>query len=103
MQRLSKTKAPCSDVAAREVRANDGDVTRIVEGLLDVLGQHDAHPDQGVLSLVAAFMQAADRVLELSTPDDAEHNRAALLGLLDRARGYLDAWPQRIPTGWTVH
>lgn len=79
------------------------DIARIVEDVLAAVGRHDAEPTDGVLSLLTALMQAADRVLEMSTPEDTEHNRAALLAMLDHGRRFVDGWPHRTPQTWSVH
>jgi hypothetical protein len=113
MQKRIKGKAsdePAVSMQATEDEATaDGeefagqDIAQLVEGLLAVLGHHDAAATDGVLSLLTAFMQAADRVMQVSTPEETEQNRAALLGMLDHAKRFVDGWPHRTPEGWRVH
>jgi hypothetical protein len=79
------------------------DVALLVEHIFDLLGKHQADPTDGVLSLLTAFMQGSDRVLTLSTPEETESNRAALLSMLDHARAHLAEWPQHTPETWQVH
>lgn len=83
---------------------DDGyDIAHLVEELFGVLERNDAPASDGVLSLLTALMQAADRVMELSTPEEAEGNRAELLSLLDRVHEFVDRWPHRTPSSWRVH
>jgi hypothetical protein len=79
------------------------DISIIVGDVLDVLRRHDADANEGVLSLLTALVQAATRVMESSTPEDTEHNRAALLAMIDHGRRFVDGWPQQTPQGWSVH
>lgn len=79
------------------------DIARIVEGLLGVLARHDAEPSEGMLSLLTALMQAADRIMEQSTPEETEGNRAALISMLDHAKSFVEGWPQSTPVSWTIH
>ncbi|HEY3382452.1 MAG TPA: hypothetical protein VGK32_11830 [Vicinamibacterales bacterium] len=78
-------------------------VADMVEGLFDLLASYQAEPNEGVLSLLTAFLHGAHRVLEASAAEDAEHNRAALLALLDQARRAIEEWPQETPEHWSVH
>jgi hypothetical protein len=85
--------------------ANDEghDIAIIVEDVLDVLRRHDADANEGVVSLLTALVQAANRVLEASTPEETEHNRTALLTMFEHGRRFVDGWPQQTPNGWSVH
>lgn len=84
-------------------RPEGHDVSTMVEGILDVLERHEADANDGVLSLLTALMQAADRLLDASTPDEMSHNREALLGMMDHARKFVDTWPHHTPARWRVH
>ncbi|HSK09851.1 MAG TPA: hypothetical protein VK911_09750 [Vicinamibacterales bacterium] len=79
------------------------EVSDIVEGLLGVLERHEADANNGMVSLMTALMHAADRLLDVSTPEETERNRQALLGMLDHARRFVEAWPHETPTRWSVH
>ncbi len=106
MQKPPKGKmvvTPAQPVPPPSTIVDRADLTRMVEGLLDVLGRHEADPTDGVLSLLTALMQAADRVLEFSTPEETEHNRDALVSMLDHARQFVESWPDRTPDHWRVH
>ncbi len=103
MEKRSKTKAPTATFPSITAASDGHDISRLVEGLLAVLGRHEAEPDEGVLSLLTAFMQAADRVMEASSPEETEHNRAALAAMLDHGRRFIETWPQHTPLGWRVH
>jgi len=48
-------------------------------------------------------MQAADRLLDVSTPVETAHNREALLGMIDHARKFVESWPHETPAHWRVH
>ena len=101
---MSKPKADFPVVEGAEpVQLDRNDLALMVEGIFDVLGRHQADPTDGVLSLLTALMQGGDRVLALSTPEETEHNRAALLAMLDHARNHLATWPHQTPQGWRVH
>jgi hypothetical protein len=109
MQKRTKAKVTVAEekFALPEVPATEAepgsDIGRIVEGLLGVLARHDAEPSEGMLSLLTALMQAADRIMEQSTPEETEGNRAALLSMLDHARRFVEGWPQSTPVSWTIH
>ncbi|HOC19426.1 MAG TPA: hypothetical protein PKK95_14225 [Vicinamibacterales bacterium] len=89
--------------AARDEAHEGSDVSTMVEGILDVLERHEADANQGVLSLLTAFMQAADRLLDVSTPEEMAHNREALLGMMDHAKKFVESWPHQTPAHWRVH
>ncbi len=78
-------------------------VAETVEQLLQVLEQNHAEPDEGMLSLVAAFTQTAHRVLDGSDPEDIERNRESLLGMLDEARRTIELWAAPPGGLWRVH
>lgn len=103
MQKRDKGKNASQVAPPPHATEGATDIGRIVEDILDVLSRHDAEPTDGVLSLLTAFMQASHRVMEVSTPEEAEQNRAALVGMLEHGKRYVDSWPQRTPAGWTVH
>lgn len=84
-----------------EARATE--IAAMVEGLLGVLDQSEADANQGVVSLLTALMQAADRLLDLSTPEETAYNREALLGMIDHARKFVENWPHHTPARWRVH
>jgi hypothetical protein len=67
------------------------DVAAMIEALLDVLERHQAGPNEGVLALMTSFIQGASRILELSSLEDAEHNRESLLAMLEHARRMIDS------------
>ncbi|RPJ70596.1 MAG: hypothetical protein EHM24_15090 [Acidobacteria bacterium] len=90
-------------MACQDLAAEHRNLAMMVEGILDVLQRHEADPNEGALSLLTAFMQAADRVLELSTPEETEHNRAALVSMVEHAQQFIAAWPHRTPDSWRVH
>jgi hypothetical protein len=77
-------------------------VADTVELLLEVLARHEAEPNEGMLSLIAAFTQTSRRVLDTSAPEDAEHNREGLLDMVDEARRAIETWSVA-ETGWRVH
>ena len=79
------------------------DVETMIEALLEVLENHQADPDEGVLALMTSFVQGASRILELSTIEDAEHNRESLLAMLEHARRAIDTWSVGAPTSGYVH
>ncbi len=89
--------------ALRDGAPEGNDVSTLVEGILDVLERNEADPNEGVLSLLTALMQAADRLLDASTPDEMSHNREALLGMMDHARKFVETWPHHTPARWRVH
>jgi len=91
------------DATSQDISPDQRDLAGMVEGILDVLQRHEADPNEGALSLLTAFMQAADRVLELSTPEETEHNRAALASMVEHAQQFIAAWPLRTPESWRVH
>jgi hypothetical protein len=76
---------------------NRSDVSTMIDALLDVLERHEARPDEGALALMTSFLQGASRILELSSLDEAEHNRASLLALLEQARQRIDDWSLGAP------
>jgi hypothetical protein len=67
------------------------DVATMIEALFDVLERHQAGPNEGVLALMTSFIQGASRILELSSLEDAEHNRESLLAMLEHARRMIDS------------
>ena len=75
----------------------------MIEALFDVLESHRAGPDEGVVALMTSFVQGASRILELSTIEDAEHNRESLLAMLEHARRAIDTWSVSAPTSGYVH
>lgn len=101
MQKPIKDSSPVVPPPQQADEPND--IARLVEGLLNVLSRHNAQPTDGVLSLLTAFMQSADRVMDVSTPEEAEHNREALLAMLEHGRRFVENWPQRTPQAWAVH
>jgi len=103
MDKPNKPKPTQADAACENFPADHRDLATMVEGILDVLQRHEADPNEGALSLLTAFMQAADRVLELSTPEETEHNRAALASMMEHAQQFIAAWPLRTPENWRVH
>ena len=103
MQKPNKPKPTEADLVSQEFQAEHRDLAVMVEGILDVLQRHEADPNEGALSLLTAFMQAADRVLELSTPEETEHNRAALTSMVEHAQQFIANWPLRTPESWRVH
>ncbi len=101
-KRINKTTIPI--VPAPEAADEGGaDIARLVEALLDVLKRHEADANDGVLSLLTALVHAAGQVMEVSTPEETEHNRAALLSMLEHGRRFVDNWPQHTPQTWAVH
>ena len=88
---------------ARDEAPERNDVSTMVESILDVLERHEADANEGVLSLLTALMQAADRLLDVSTPQEMAQNREALLGMMDHARKFVESWPQHTPARWRVH
>lgn len=103
MQKPIKSKDSYPVVRPPEATDDRGDIARIVEDILAVLSRHDAEPTDGVLSLLTALMQASHRVMEVSTPEESEHNRAALVAMLEHGRRFVETWPQETPSGWMVH
>jgi hypothetical protein len=103
MQKPNKGKSSSRFFPPLEGSEDGHDIARLVEDVLDVLRRHDADANDGVLSLLTALIQAANRVMEASTPEETEHNRAALLAMLEHGRSFVDSWPQHTPTGWAVH
>ena len=103
MDKPNKPKPTQPDAACQDLSPDHRDLAGMVEGILDVLQRHEADPNEGALSLLTAFMQAADRVLELSTPEETEHNRAALASMVEHAQQFIAAWPLRTPESWRVH
>ena len=77
-----------------ELESDRHDVTDMVEELLKVLERREADADDGVLSLLTAFMHGAHRVLNASTLDDTEQNRETLLSMLDHATRTVETWPR---------
>jgi len=75
----------------------------MIEALFEVLEHHDAGPNEGALALLTSFVQGASRILELSTADDAEHNRESLLAMLDHARRTIDTWSLDVHASGLVH
>ena len=103
MHKPNKPKSPQADAVCQELPGDHRDLAMMVEGILDVLQRHDADPNEGALSLLTAFLQAADRLLELSTPEETEHNRAALASMVGHAQEFIAGWPRRTPENWRVH
>jgi hypothetical protein len=79
------------------------DVAAMIEALFDVLERHQAGPNEGALALMTSFVHGASRILELSSGDDAEHNRESLLAMLEQARRTIDAWSVVAPTSDYIH
>lgn len=103
MQKPIKGKPSTAVVPPLDGNDDNHDIAVIVEDVLDVLRRHDADANEGVVSLLAALVQAASRVMDASTPEETEHNRAALLAMFEHGRRFVDGWPQQTPTGWSVH
>ena len=103
MNKPTKTKPAQADAAGEDLQPEPRDLAVMVEGILEVLQRHEAGPTEGALSLLTAFMQAADRVLELSAPEETEHNRAALTAMVEHAQHFISNWPLRTPQSWRVH
>jgi hypothetical protein len=103
MEKRIKGKLSSPRVPPLETGDQEQDVARLVDDVLDVLRRHDADPNEGVVSLLTALVQAAGSVMEASTPEDTEHNRAALLAMFEHGRRFVDGWPQRTPRAWSVH
>ena len=103
MQKRHKGKSGTTAVLPLQSVGAGGDIARIVEGLFDVLGEHEAEPDAGMVSLLTAFIQAAGQVIDASSPEEAERNREALLSMIDRGRQQIDGWGVPASGGWTVH
>jgi hypothetical protein len=103
MQNPTKGKASSPCFSPIEGADNGHEIAQLVEEVLGVLRRHDADPNEGVLSLLTALIQAANHVLDASAPEDVEHNRAALLAMLEHGRRFVDTWPQQTPHGWSVH
>jgi hypothetical protein len=103
MQKPTKGKFTSPFFPPVESAEEGHDIARLVEDVLDVLRRHDADANEGVLSLLTALIQAANRVMEASTPEETEHNRAALLAMLEHGRRFVEGWPQHTPTTWPVH
>jgi hypothetical protein len=103
MQKPIKDKTTSPDVPSLPGTDDGHDIAMLVEGLLEVLRRNDADANEGVLSLLTALIQAANQVMEVSTPEETEHNRAALLAMLEHGRRFVDGWPQETPQGWAVH
>jgi hypothetical protein len=82
---------------------DSADVTAMIEALLNVLERHEAGPNEGVLALMTSFIQGASRILELSSGEDAEHNRESLLAMLEQARTTIDTWSLTVPESGLVH
>ena len=75
----------------------------MIAALFDVLETRQAGPNEGVLALMTSFIQGASRILELSTIEDAEHNRESLLAMLEQARRAIDTWSVGPPASGYVH
>jgi hypothetical protein len=75
----------------------------MIEALFDVLQRHEADSNEGLLALLTSFVQGGSRVLDLSSPEDIEHNRASLLAMLERARRTIDMWSVGIQPSGYVH
>jgi hypothetical protein len=103
MQKPFKSKALYPFVPPLADSDDGHNIGKLVEAILDVLRRHQAEPNDGVLSLLTALIQAANKVMEASTPEETEHNRAALLAMLDHGRRFVEGWPQQTPAGWSVH
>jgi hypothetical protein len=82
---------------------NRSEVTAMMEAFFDVLERHQADPNEGILALLTSFVHGASRILELSSADDAEHNRASLLEMVDRARQAIDGWSVEAGPDGRVH
>ncbi len=103
MHKPIKSKLASSFILPLAAGDETHDIARLVEDVLDVLRRHDADANEGVLSLLTALVQAASRVMEASTPEETEHNRAALLAMFEHGRVFVDGWPQHTPHAWSIH
>ena len=99
----NRIKPSCPVVPPPQAKEGVHDIGRLVEEILGVLTRNSAEPTEGVLSLLTAFMQASHNLMEASTPEEAEHNRAALTAMLEHGKRFVDTWPDRTPARWTVH
>ncbi len=52
---------------------------------------------------MTSFIQGSSRILELSSGEDAEHNRESLLAMLEHARRTIDTWSSGAPVSGYVH
>jgi hypothetical protein len=98
-----RLKGSSSIIPPPQTTEEGHEISQIVDGLLDVLRRYDAEPTEGVLALLTALLQAADRVMEASTPEETEHNRAALLSMMDHGHRMIAEWPRHTPETWSVH
>jgi len=103
MQKPTKGKASFPFLPPIEGAEEGHDIAKLVEDVLEVLRRHRADANDGVLSLLTALIQAASQVMDASAPEEIEHNRAALLAMLEHGRRFVDTWPQQTPHGWSVH
>lgn len=88
----SKPKSEIQVRAPLESVPNRDDVNDMVEALFDVLDRHGATGNEGVLALLTSFVETSSKVLGLSSEQDVEHNRNALLEMLEHARRSIDTW-----------
>jgi hypothetical protein len=103
MPTLPRPRATFPIVGHPDKTPNRRDVTTMIEALFDVLERHEAGPDEGTLALMTSFLQGASRILERSSLEEAEHNRASLLAMLERARRTIDSWsPADPPSGYVM-
>jgi hypothetical protein len=103
MDNRPKPKAMIELATPAESILNRETVTDMIGDLMRVLEDRGADPNEGVLSLLTAFIQGAGRVLDVSTLEQAEHNREALLSMVEHARRTIDAWPLQASVSDRVH
>jgi hypothetical protein len=87
---------------APEAAPERQNVIDIVEALLKVLERADADATEGVMSLLAAFTQGAQGVLDASDCDNLEANRDLLLSMLERVSQTIERWPSQ-GSSMTIH
>ena len=93
MNNPTKPKSLLPIAHTLEVSPSRRDVVDMVEELLKVLERCDADADDGVRSLLTAFMHGAHRVLDGSELGDTEQNRDSLLIMLEQATRTIETWP----------
>lgn len=103
MQKSSKPKSTISANSTVEPAPDRTGVAAMIDALFEVLERHEADSNEGMLALLASFEQSGSRILDLSTPEDLEHNRASLLKMLERARRTIDMWTAGIQGSGYVH
>jgi hypothetical protein len=103
MDNRPKPKLTLELAAPAESILNRETVSDMIADLMRVLEDHGADPNEGVLSLLTAFIQGAGRVLDVSTLEQAEHNREALLTMVEHARRTIHTWPLQASVSVRVH